>query len=171
MRKDIVKQVANVVFVKKFRRGEFIIHEGDIGKEMYVILKGEVIIQIGEELVTKVGPKQTFGEKALETKEPRYADAIAESEFVVVLVLTNDAYSATVLSHKLKEMRLIKKQLQQNQIFANWTKSKIDQLSTLSVLKEYAPGEMIYDFGSKAVHLFVVRTGSVDLMTKLTLKK
>jgi CRP-like cAMP-binding protein len=59
--------------------GEVIFREYDMGSEMYVILEGEVDLQIGEKVVETLGPGEPFGEMALIDQSPRVGTAIART--------------------------------------------------------------------------------------------
>lgn len=60
--------------------GEVIFKEGDSGKVMYVILDGEVDIQVNGATVYTAGPGEFFGEMALIESGQRSATAVARSQ-------------------------------------------------------------------------------------------
>lgn len=62
---------------KKFSAGETIFHEGDAGREMYVVLEGAVRLSVTGRTVEKVGRDGFFGEMAVIDAEPRSATAFA----------------------------------------------------------------------------------------------
>jgi len=59
--------------------GEVIFQEYDMGSEMYVILEGEVELQIGDHVVETLGPGEPFGEMALIDQSPRTGTAVAKT--------------------------------------------------------------------------------------------
>ena len=70
-----IEDVAAAVIPKDFRAGEVIFSEGDQGNIFYMIQSGSVVVKqaaAGMNDVT-LGPRQYFGEKALETGEVRNA--------------------------------------------------------------------------------------------------
>lgn len=74
--------LANFSQVKRFPGGTYLFHEGDEGREMYVVLEGKVMITKfipggGEEALAILGRGDFFGEMALIDGAPRSADAKA----------------------------------------------------------------------------------------------
>jgi len=67
--------------IRGLKRGEFLLKEGDIGHEVYVILEGELKIvkenQGRPEEIAKVSSGDCVGEIAFSKKVPRTASAIA----------------------------------------------------------------------------------------------
>ncbi len=74
-----------------FGTGERIVHQGDAGDTMYVILEGQAIVTItdanqAEREVARLGRGEFFGEMALLTGEPRSASVTAVDDLGVVVV-------------------------------------------------------------------------------------
>ena len=84
---------------KKFKKGDFIISEGEVGKSFYFISEGTAIATKkldGNTEATKVkdyAKGQYFGERALLTNENRAANIVATSEEVIVLELERDTFT------------------------------------------------------------------------------
>ncbi len=66
--------------IKEYAAGATIFTEGDPGDEMYVVLDGEIEIQIGKDLLKFAGPGHLFGEMALIEGSARSATAVAKSD-------------------------------------------------------------------------------------------
>ncbi|MBM3570198.1 MAG: cyclic nucleotide-binding domain-containing protein [Alphaproteobacteria bacterium] len=75
------------------KRGDVIVRAGAIGKEMYIILTGDVEVRSplkdGQKLLAKFGKGGLFGEMAFLSARPRTADVIAASD-VELLVMSQD---------------------------------------------------------------------------------
>jgi len=101
-----------------------IIHEGDLGDYMLMIIQGEVDIYkknlLGEsQLLTTVGPGMTLGEMSMIDGEPRFATCVAVRETLfgvlsrdsmVKIILEKPSLGAkiliklvTMLSHRLRQ--------------------------------------------------------------------
>jgi CRP-like cAMP-binding protein len=69
-----------------FKAGSVIFREGDEARDLFVIKRGEVRIQIGNRTITELGPDSVFGEMALIDNEPRSATATAVTDVELVPV-------------------------------------------------------------------------------------
>lgn len=84
--------------VNNVAAGATIISEGSPAKEMFLVRKGRVAIQINGETIEEVGEGGIFGEMALIDHAPRSASAVAieESEVIPIderlfIILVQDA--------------------------------------------------------------------------------
>ncbi len=71
----------------KFLAGEPIIMEGQVEQALYIILKGNVVVnKKGLEglIISSLGPGTVFGEISLIQEQPRTTNVIAEGEVVVM---------------------------------------------------------------------------------------
>lgn len=57
----------------KFKKGEFVIKQGEMGDKFFVIASGEVGVSIGDKFIRTMPRNQFFGERALLFDEPRTA--------------------------------------------------------------------------------------------------
>ncbi len=77
-------------FGKEFPRGTILFHEGDLGREMFIIQKGKVQIRkkvgANEEMLAELGEGEFFGEMALLIGMDRSAtvEVIEDSKLLVV---------------------------------------------------------------------------------------
>jgi CRP/FNR family transcriptional regulator len=76
----LLGRLAAALFEKAYATGDVVFHEGDPGKGLFVVLEGSVVITRGspgggEQLLTTLGPGDSFGELALIDDLPRSATA------------------------------------------------------------------------------------------------
>ena len=70
--------------------GETIFKEGETAKELYVIQRGQVDIQMGNRLLATLEANDIFGEMALIDSAPRSATAIAKTDVALVSISKKD---------------------------------------------------------------------------------
>lgn len=87
-----------------YEPGELIIEKREIGRELYVIQKGEVEVKSPDgAVIATLRTGEVFGEKALLTDAPRTANVVAKTP-VDVLVMTRAGFKALVSQlHPLEE--------------------------------------------------------------------
>lgn len=62
---------------RAFRDGEVIVREGEPGREMFVVLSGEAVVQRSGTVLDRLHKGQFFGEMAVLESLPRDADVVA----------------------------------------------------------------------------------------------
>jgi HEAT repeat protein len=77
---EILLTVAEACEVREFVAGERFFSEGDAPDGLYVIAAGRVRIQKGKQTLAELATTELFGEVALLDDDPRMADAVAESD-------------------------------------------------------------------------------------------
>ncbi|MBA2711479.1 MAG: cyclic nucleotide-binding domain-containing protein [Tatlockia sp.] len=102
-----IRFLANYIEEKKFQKGEVILPQGIQGKELYLIISGQVFVDIvlpGDDFkknLAKLGKGQVFGEVTFLTKTQATASVTAK-----------EACKCLTLSHKTLEMlRLVKPEI------------------------------------------------------------
>jgi CRP/FNR family transcriptional regulator, cyclic AMP receptor protein len=77
------------------RRGQVLFHEGEAGEEMFVVVRGSIVIskpvkERVEQVLARMGPGDFFGEMSLFDRSPRSATVQADSD-ATLLALDRDA--------------------------------------------------------------------------------
>jgi serine/threonine protein phosphatase PrpC len=75
---------------RSFDKSEVIFNEGDAGDELYILIKGSVKIEKGEQFLAKVGPGGHFGEMSLIEQAPRSATVRVEEPTTCLAVGRSD---------------------------------------------------------------------------------
>lgn len=86
-----VKNLLTISAPKDFKQGAYICHEGELGSELFIVVKGSVGIYINDMLdeeieVAKMKPGDLFGEMALVDRMPRSASCVALEDTVCITV-------------------------------------------------------------------------------------
>jgi CRP/FNR family cyclic AMP-dependent transcriptional regulator len=99
-----------------FDRGKSIMHEGQAGLRMYVVLEGHVLVYVGGSAVERLGPGGVFGELALLEQSPRMASATAETDCQLLpinrqgflaLVKTSPEFASTLLASLARRLQTL----------------------------------------------------------------
>lgn len=85
----VLAAVAQITDEVDLGSGETLIHEGDIGDCMYVIVEGEVRVHSRQKTIITLGAGQTVGELAVLDPEPRSASATAAGDVLLFRIGKN----------------------------------------------------------------------------------
>ena len=80
---------------RSLRRGQVLFHEGEMGEEMFVVVRGSIVIskpvkERVEQVLARMGAGDFFGEMSLFDRSPRSATVQADSD-VTLLALDREA--------------------------------------------------------------------------------
>lgn len=86
-----VKNLLTISAPRDFKQGSYICHEGELGSELFIIVKGKVGIYINDMLdegveAAVMQPGELFGEMALVDRMPRSASCVALEDTVCIAV-------------------------------------------------------------------------------------
>ena len=87
---EVLADIAALLEEETFEKGQYIVNEGDLGKELYMIVKGEVEVVAGCNVVAVMKEGAGFGEMALIDSQPRSADIIAKNDVLVLKMESDD---------------------------------------------------------------------------------
>lgn len=79
-------EIARVAERLHVQQGEVILREGRLGRELYIILDGTVVVTRAGRIVNEWGPGDYFGELAAIEAAPRSATVTAKSDLEVLIV-------------------------------------------------------------------------------------
>ncbi len=81
-----LSKVLEIIKVKSFPEKKLILHEGDMGDEMFIILTGSVDVLIANKKIKTIQKGSFFGEMALVDKEIRSASIIANENTRTLII-------------------------------------------------------------------------------------
>ena len=87
---EVLADIAALLEEETFEKGQYIVNEGDLGKELFMIVKGEVEVVVGGNVVAVMKEGAGFGEMALIDSQPRSADIIAKNDVLVLKMESDD---------------------------------------------------------------------------------
>jgi len=81
---DLALLSRHVTLVTNFKQGDLVFRTGEPARELYVVKEGEIDIVLDGSVIETVTSGEIFGEIALVDASPRSADAICQTDVVVV---------------------------------------------------------------------------------------
>lgn len=87
---EVLADIASLLEEENYDKGQYIVNEGDMGKELFVVIKGEVEVVAGGNVVAVIKAGGSFGEMALIDSQPRSADIIAIDDVLVLKMESDD---------------------------------------------------------------------------------
>ena len=96
--------------IRKLKEGQVLVEEGQLGKELYLLLDGVLQIDVGGEPLGEVGPGAILGERALLEEEGRRTATMRAVTKARVAVATADQIDRSALvtlseGHRREEKR------------------------------------------------------------------
>jgi CRP-like cAMP-binding protein len=92
--KSDIARLAKVVVPRTYAKGEVIVKEGEQAVAFYIIVKGKVDIQKGDETINSLGAGDPFGDMALLDGYPRSTNVVAADDGTECLVMTRWDFTA-----------------------------------------------------------------------------
>ncbi|HXU81021.1 MAG TPA: Stp1/IreP family PP2C-type Ser/Thr phosphatase [Polyangia bacterium] len=89
--KEIIR-ILNLTEVSDYGAGEDVLHEGDPGDELYIILKGKIRLHKEGAFITNLLPGAHLGEMALIDRSPRSVSATADERSRLLILRRRDFY-------------------------------------------------------------------------------
>ncbi|HWD56452.1 MAG TPA: cyclic nucleotide-binding domain-containing protein [Acidimicrobiales bacterium] len=83
---DQIAEIARIAERLHVLEGEVILREGRLGRELFIILEGTVVVTRAGRVVNEWGPGGYFGELAAIEAEPRSATVTATSDLDVLIL-------------------------------------------------------------------------------------
>lgn len=101
------KKLAAYGSVRKYSPGEKIVREGESGDEMFIILQGKVIVEVGDIIVGEMGSGDFFGEMSLIDNVPRSATVTAQ-ETSLLFAINNKNFERIIAWEPIIAIRIMK---------------------------------------------------------------
>ncbi len=98
---DSLAAIADLLVEEEYAAGAPVVHKGDFGTSMYVIVDGAVRVHDGEHTLNELGARAVFGEMAAIDPAPRVASVTAIDD---LLLLRLDSELLFELLHQRPEV-------------------------------------------------------------------
>lgn len=141
-----LNQLARSLTKQTFDDGQYIIRQGDMGDQFYVIFRGKVCVTKAddsgkEHFLMELGEGEVFGERALIKKEPRKANIVANGPVEVYFLESQDFYSMlgefVEKFNTMNEFRIIRSA----KVFAKLSDNRLRELISLFSIHRMFSGQ------------------------------
>jgi cAMP-dependent protein kinase regulator len=154
---------------------EYIIKQGEIGDEMYVIISGAVRVELirtvlGEpqraEVLITLGPGDGFGELALLNDAPRAASCIVSSLKCEVMVIQRRDFAEILQQSHIETLKKRKLFLRAIPLFRTLSHEKLVVVASHMNKHLYGRHDIIIKEGEHADGLFIITKGTARVFKK-----
>lgn len=172
--KEACYPILEILHLRTFQPGEVVVHVGDPGKSIYLLVHGEVEVHEGEDDKSKTLARlvsgSVFGEMALITDAPRVASAVALRESHILELPLEDLEAAaedmddiTWAVAKFTRKRFLNNLLVTSPVFSTFSskdrKEILDRFTSVGVPTD----EIIIREGTPGPGLYLILGGEVEV--------
>ncbi|MHC4821029.1 MAG: Crp/Fnr family transcriptional regulator [Planctomycetota bacterium] len=161
--------------IEEYGPEEVVFNNGEHADHMYVVLEGTVELRVGGEAVAEVPEGDVLGEMALLDQSKRSALAVAKGDCRLLpvnrfrfdqMVRKDPGFARLVL-------RTLAKRLRQSNVLRTGDDSITSSSEITGSLKlegmedqkkSFDAGESVFEAGTTGAHMFIVQTGTVELV-------
>ena len=90
LQKNTLFEVARKATEVQYEPGDVVVHQGDPGDALYIVVDGQLEIRRNEEAVAELTPGDYFGELSIIDGEPRSATVVALNEVTLLTLKSSD---------------------------------------------------------------------------------
>ena len=152
-----------------YKKGEYLCHQDDIAREIWVIIEGDISIRNHEGVLGSASAGDLLGRQAFEKKGIRAASLVVASEEAFVASISEREFK-NFLSHKETiELSLAEKAhfLQGLPVFRLLSDEKIFRVALNIHPKKYFKNEVIYNKNDASGQVYILYSGEVVRETEL----
>lgn len=169
MGKNTRSSICDRLKSKQFQQGETIIPSGELVQNMYMIVKGRILVEKNG-VTVEIGPYNLIGEREL-MRSIEISQQITAKTLVDCVYLMKNDFDILAFKNRLKEQYSFKEKLKQLKCFADLRISKIEQLCSSMTIVQYSSNELIFDLLHTSSFFYYIRKGSVIVDLLITLQK
>lgn len=161
------KIVIDAIDVKKFKKGDWVIKQGDDGDVLYIVEDGQLDcfkrFKKDEEpkLVKQYGPSDSFGELALLYNAPRAASIQAKSD-CILLALDRETFNNIVKDAEIKRRERFEQALAKVELFQDMDPYERTKLSDVIGVEKYKKGDFIIKQGDEGKTFYILEDGTAN---------
>ncbi|MBT8495585.1 MAG: cyclic nucleotide-binding domain-containing protein, partial [Deltaproteobacteria bacterium] len=173
---DLVKHLIENSTLRHKAPGQTVFREGDTGEQLYLILRGEVVVERRNpadgsvQRVATLRPGAFFGEMALLTDAPRSATVRAVSQLSLLDIPRDTTRYIVERQGRVRKLlmrffraRMVGSLMVSSDLFRPFSVEDRRKLVTRFRLRELPPGQVVLEQGNRSDGLYLVLAGLVDV--------
>lgn len=135
---EVLYQIAETLSEKNVKKEKVILKKGDVGKAMFILVKGKVRVHDGNHVLSRLSEGSVFGEYSLIDEETRSASVTAEEDSVLLKLSQENFYKLVaknqdilkgvlkVLIGRMRDMNTLEEKLAKSYIKIQAQKKEIE---------------------------------------------
>ena len=160
-------EIARAMRAEEVRTGDAVVRQGALGDRFYLIAGGAFEVVVDDRPLSRLGPGDFFGERALLSHAPRAASVVAdEPGRLFVLDRTDfDALLASDLSVRSRVAAALayRDELADMPLFQDLSPGELDVVLPRLIPLSVSAGEVVIRQGAPGERFYVVRSGEVEV--------
>uniref|UniRef100_A0A7S1U765 cGMP-dependent protein kinase n=1 Tax=Phaeomonas parva TaxID=124430 RepID=A0A7S1U765_9STRA len=163
---DLVAHIDSIIvhFVKQeLVEGDVLVSQGDEAEDVFIIVEGELEVEVSGVYTATLKPGTLLGELSILMGERRTATVLARRDATVYSLTKNKflQLQAAASSHSLVQRTTW---LQQASVMKRVSAFNITKIATMMETAVFQPGERILAEGEATCSLFLIESGTVEVM-------
>lgn len=173
-----LEQLLGAWEARPFEAGATLVHEGDEGKEAFLLVRGHLGVERGatperRKVLAELGPGSLFGEMALVSDAPRAASVRARDSVLVLVASRDELEKLAKKTKSIGEMlssfcrsRMISNLLRHGAILGAVAPEDRQKLMNRFEARRFKAGESLVTAGEQIEGLFLIASGAVQVLGK-----
>jgi len=172
--KELLGMVVSKSELKNYPMATPVVLQGDMGKELFVLLDGEVAVQrrvrgSPAEYLGEILPTAIFGEVAVIDESPRTADIIATKDSTILSIPAAFLRQVAKESQYIREINDFKNVIMINQFFSSaplfrdLSKDTIQMFLTRGRIENMQSKQVVFKQGSRGDGFYLIIRGAVGV--------
>lgn len=159
------QDVYDAMFPVEYMPGDYVIKQGDVGDNFYIMDSGEVEVYVNKKMVATLKPPAFFGELALIYNTPRAADIKAKTK-IKLWAIDRDTYRYILMGSTVKKRNMYCDFLSKVPLLDNL--DEYERMSVADALEEveFKAHEEIIRQGDEGHHFFIIVEGQATVLMR-----
>lgn len=166
-----IEELVDAMYQKDFKKGEYIIKEGEFGHTMFVIEEGACeLIKDGKVVGNQLGSSTSFGELALLYNCPRTATVRAKTE-AKLWAIDRTGFQTIMMRTGMKKQQEHLQFLKSVPELQKIPEASLAKIADVLEEETYVEGDYIIRQGARGETFFILKKGNVEVTQRASLAR